>query len=90
MAYRCEEYGLRHRWFDNKLMDRVETLGIIAYRSEILLLNVIFGHDNSGSPSTLVGIWKSNAGGTLWDILTVESLPFPAMEVVAAYTERAA
>ena len=68
-----------HRWFDNKLIDRVETLGIIAYKSRIHLLILIFCHDNRGNPFALVGVWKSNPDGTLWDLLTTEGLPFPSM-----------
>ena len=32
-----------------------------------------------------MAVWNSNATGALWDILTVEGLSFPSVEVVAAY-----
>ena len=38
------------QWFANTIILRVQTIGIIAYKSELLLLTVIFGRDHSGHP----------------------------------------
>ena len=74
------------------VVDLVQSLGIIAYRSQILLIGVIHGREvwqaNVGHPSTFVGLWQGNPTEGRWELLTTHQIQFLSRKVVAAYDGR--
>ena len=81
----------RH-WFFRMVVDLVQSLGIIAYRSQILLIGVIHGREvwqaNVGHPSSFVGLWQGNPTEGRWELLTTHQIQFLSRKVVAAYDGR--
>jgi len=74
---------------------RVQTIGIVGYKSRIFLLGFVAGRHELllWRPFTVVGLWEANPGARQWKLLTTTPLEwvnkyridFRSCEVAAAY-----
>ena len=71
-------------WFRRIVVERVQIIGTIAYRSQILLLAGIVG-EYKGIPLALVALWQQDTTGLQWQLFTAKRLRYPTLEIAAAY-----
>jgi len=74
---------------------RVQTIGIVGYKSRIFLLGVVVGKHKLllWRPFTVVGVWETNPGARQWKLWTTTplewvstySLDFRSYEMASAY-----
>ena len=72
---------------------RMQTIGIMAYKTKILELRVMDHYSPHGHLTTSVVLWQGDLTPTptptqgicIWEVLTIQQLTFPSSEIVAAY-----